>query len=77
MRRSSFLDEAPPVWTTNLKRRFSALNNLLESRTSLVIAHRLSTIHDADQIVVLENGQVVERRALMSLLKADGAYKTV
>ncbi|MFC6254728.1 ABC transporter ATP-binding protein [Secundilactobacillus hailunensis] len=52
-----------------------ALNNLLESRTSLVIAHRLSTIHDADQIIVLENGQVVEKGTHESLLKADGAYK--
>ncbi|GAX04863.1 multidrug ABC transporter ATP-binding and permease protein [Secundilactobacillus pentosiphilus] len=52
-----------------------ALNNLLESRTSLVIAHRLSTIHDADQIIVLENGQVVETGTHESLLKADGAYK--
>ncbi|WP_203650006.1 ABC transporter ATP-binding protein [Secundilactobacillus yichangensis] len=52
-----------------------ALNNLLESRTSLVIAHRLSTIHDADQIIVLENGRVVETGTHESLLKAGGAYK--
>ena len=52
-----------------------ALNNLLASRTSLVIAHRLSTIHDADQIIVLENGRVVEIGTHEGLLKTGGAYK--
>lgn len=52
-----------------------ALNNLLASRTSLVIAHRLSTIHDADQIIVLENGRVVEIGTHEGLLEAGGAYK--
>ncbi|GAT18366.1 multidrug ABC transporter ATP-binding and permease protein [Secundilactobacillus silagincola] len=52
-----------------------ALNNLLASRTSLVIAHRLSTIHDADQIIVLESGRVVEIGTHESLLKTGGAYK--
>lgn len=52
-----------------------ALNNLLESRTSLVIAHRLSTIHDADQIIVMADGKVVEKGKHDSLLKANGAYK--
>ncbi|MTV82124.1 ABC transporter ATP-binding protein [Secundilactobacillus folii] len=52
-----------------------ALNNLLQARTSLVIAHRLSTIHDADQIIVLENGRVVETGTHESLLRAGGAYQ--
>lgn len=52
-----------------------ALDNLLQSRTSLVIAHRLSTIHDADQIIVLENGQVIESGTHEELLKSKGAYQ--
>ncbi|MDF1998291.1 hypothetical protein [Peribacillus frigoritolerans] len=36
-----------------------ALSRLMKKRTSIVIAHRLSTIHDADQIIVLEKGQVL------------------
>ncbi|WP_416353699.1 ABC transporter ATP-binding protein [Agrilactobacillus fermenti] len=52
----------------------NALNNLMQSRTSLVIAHRLSTIHNADQIVVLDDGQVVETGTHQSLLAQGGAY---
>lgn len=51
-----------------------ALNNLLQSRTSLVIAHRLSTIHDADQIIVMANGRVVERGNHETLLAKNGTY---
>ncbi|WP_052004968.1 ABC transporter ATP-binding protein [Agrilactobacillus composti] len=52
-----------------------ALNNLLKERTSLVIAHRLSTIHNADQIVVLDAGKVVEIGKHEELLKAHGPYE--
>lgn len=51
-----------------------ALNNLLQSRTSLVIAHRLSTIHDADQIIVMADGRVVERGNHETLLAKNGTY---
>lgn len=51
-----------------------ALENLMQSRTSLVIAHRLSTIHNADQIVVMDDGRLVERGTHDSLLKQNGAY---
>ncbi|HAT55548.1 MAG TPA: ABC transporter ATP-binding protein, partial [Lactobacillus sp.] len=51
-----------------------ALENLMQSRTSLVIAHRLSTIHNADQIIVMDNGQVVEQGTHETLLAANGAY---
>jgi ATP-binding cassette subfamily B protein len=47
---------------------------LRSDRTSFVIAHRLSTIRDADLILVMENGQIVEQGTHAELLEADGAY---
>jgi ATP-binding cassette subfamily B protein len=52
----------------------SALETLLEGRTSLVIAHRLSTILRADQILVMQKGRIVERGTHDSLLAAGGVY---
>lgn len=51
-----------------------ALDSLLEDRTSLVIAHRLSTVHNADKIVVLDDGQVVEQGNHETLLAKNGKY---
>jgi ATP-binding cassette subfamily B multidrug efflux pump len=51
-----------------------AMNSLRSGRTSFVIAHRLSTIRDADLILVMENGQIVEQGRHDDLLLADGAY---
>jgi ABC-type multidrug transport system fused ATPase/permease subunit len=51
-----------------------ALVHALEGRTALVIAHRLSTIRAADQILVVEDGQVVERGTHTELLNRDGRY---
>ena len=52
----------------------AALKTALTGRTSLVIAHRLSTIREADQILVVDEGQVVERGTHAQLLAADGQY---
>ena len=52
----------------------AALNALMKGRTTFVIAHRLSTIRNADQILVLENGRIVERGAYDALVAKDGAF---
>lgn len=69
------LDEATANVDTDTELRIqSALNELTAGRTSVVIAHRLSTIREADQILVLRHGEVVERGTHEALLRADGEY---
>jgi len=52
----------------------AALNSALQNRTSLVIAHRLSTIHNADQIIVLDSGKIIEKGNHEDLIRLQGAY---
>jgi ATP-binding cassette subfamily B protein len=54
-----------------------ALQKLLEGRTSFVVAHRLSTIVRADQIIVLNQGRIVERGRHHELLAREGAYRSL
>ncbi len=69
------LDEATSSVDTRTERLIQkALAQLLEGRTSFVIAHRLSTIRNADQVLVVEGGRIVERGTHASLLEAKGAY---
>ncbi|MEM6628501.1 MAG: ABC transporter ATP-binding protein [Bacteroidota bacterium] len=70
------LDEATSSLDTESERLVQdALERLMENRTSIVIAHRLSTILKADQILVLENGEIVERGTHRQLLQSGGLYK--
>jgi subfamily B ATP-binding cassette protein MsbA len=55
----------------------SALHNLTRNRTTLVIAHRLSTIVHADQILVINEGKVVERGSHAELIALGGQYSTL
>ena len=52
-----------------------ALERIMEGRTILVIAHRLSTVRNAHEILVMQNGQVVERGRHSQLIELDGVYK--
>jgi ATP-binding cassette subfamily B protein len=69
------LDEATSSVDTRTERQIQkALDQLLAGRTSFVIAHRLSTIRNADQVLVLNEGQIIERGKHSDLLAARGFY---
>lgn len=70
------LDEATSALDTESERLVQqALENLMKNRTSLVIAHRLSTIQHADEILVVDKGEIVERGLHDELLQKMGIYK--
>jgi ATP-binding cassette subfamily B protein len=69
------LDEATSSVDTRTEARIQkALLRLMHGRTSFVIAHRLSTIRDADQVLVIKNGEIVERGSHQQLLEQRGFY---
>ncbi|UTV28732.1 lipid A ABC transporter ATP-binding protein/permease MsbA [Photobacterium atrarenae] len=69
------LDEATSALDTESERAIqAALDELQKDRTVLVIAHRLSTIENADQILVVDEGEIIERGVHAELLAKDGAY---
>ncbi|EAQ53327.1 lipid A ABC transporter ATP-binding protein/permease MsbA [Vibrio sp. 10N.222.54.F12] len=69
------LDEATSALDTESERAIqSALEELQKDKTVLVIAHRLSTIEQADEILVVDDGHIVERGAHAELIALDGAY---
>ena len=69
------LDEATSALDTESERLVQdALTNLMKNRTSIVIAHRLSTIRNADEIVVLKEGSIIERGTHDKLIGAGGMY---
>ena len=70
------LDEATSSLDTESEHKVQkALENLMKNRTTLVIAHRLSTIRNADRIIVMQNGKIVEEGDHESLIKTNGVYE--
>lgn len=69
------LDEATSALDTESERHIQyAIDNLISNRTTLVIAHRLSTIEHADQIIVMQDGHIVEQGSHRQLIEQDGIY---
>jgi ABC-type transport system involved in Fe-S cluster assembly fused permease/ATPase subunit len=72
------LDEATSALDTGTEREIqSALNEISRGRTTLVIAHRLSTVVDADEILVLDHGEIIERGRHSELVAAGGHYASM
>ncbi len=68
-------DEATSALDSKSEKRIQAeLKRIAKNRTTLTIAHRLSTIADADQILVMDHGRIIERGSHMQLLAANGTY---
>lgn len=70
------LDEATSSLDTESERLIqNALQNLIKGRTTFIIAHRLSTVQNADRIIVLKNGSIIEEGSHQQLIEKDGFYK--
>lgn len=70
------LDEATSALDTESEKLVQeALFNLMKNRTSIVIAHRLSTIQNADEIVVIQDGRIIERGTHEKLIQLEGVYR--
>ena len=72
------LDEATSALDTESERLVQlALENMMKNRTSIVIAHRLSTIQNADQIIVMNKGEIIEQGKHKELIDKEGIYKNL
>lgn len=69
------LDEATSSIDTRTEKQIQAgFNTLMQGRTAFIVAHRLSTIENADRILVIENGDIVEQGSHNELIEKQGAY---
>ena len=69
------LDEATAAMDTETERKIqAALTELVKGKTTIMIAHRLSTLRDADKLIVIEGGKMVESGTHEELMKAEGTY---
>ena len=72
------LDEATSALDTESEHLVQkALENMMKNRTSIVIAHRLSTIQNADTIIVMQQGQIIEKGSHEDLIEKKGAYNSL
>jgi ATP-binding cassette subfamily B protein len=72
------LDEATSSVDTRTEHRIQkAMDNLMKGRTSFVIAHRMSTIRNADLILVMKDGDIIEQGNHESLMEQDGFYASL
>lgn len=72
------LDEATSALDTQAERNIqAALNRVCAGRTTIIIAHRLSTIIHADEIIVLKDGEIVERGKHEELISCNGVYNAM
>ena len=70
-----FFDEATSALDTNTEKEINKnLNKISQGKTTLIIAHRLSTVSNADKIIVLDKGNIIEEGDHLSLLKKNGLY---
>lgn len=70
------LDEATSALDSESEKLVQeALFNLMKNRTSIVIAHRLSTIQRADEIIVIQQGEIIERGSHEQLIRQEGIYR--